>query len=345
MQPLVSIILPCYNAEKYLDYALNSIINQDYKHLEIICINDGSTDSTLTILNHFQQTDNRIFLINNEQNIGLIATLNKALGFVKGEYFARMDADDFSSPSRISEEVNFLLQSPSIDIVSTAYSYFNKDHHFSKPVPSIATLPHALKFLSLFCTPLTHASILAKTNLIHNGSFKYNNAFPHAEDFELFSRLTWQNIKIANINKTLYHIRIHPNSVSAKFSDMQFKTNIYIVKLNFNQFDSSLLIDDDIAGILACKINFIVTSQKLSSAISIIKSCSLKYYKNCSKDEMKQISDFTNLHILNILIQANKHRFKVLRFKNIPFFIYSLKYISIKHFGIISKKIVRQLYS
>ena len=98
---LVSIILPCFNASKYIDVALKSILNQNYKNIEVIVIDDGSTDNTLTILEQYSKVDSRIKLFENSKNKGLIYTLNKAILLANGEYIARMDADDISMLDRI----------------------------------------------------------------------------------------------------------------------------------------------------------------------------------------------------------------------------------------------------
>src|SRR4051812_6290358 len=105
MRPLVSIVYPCYNAEKYLSYSLESILNQDYSNLEIICVNDGSTDSTLTMLEDYKSADTRIIIINNPSNLGLIESLNIGLQKANGAFFARMDADDYCPVDRITMQM------------------------------------------------------------------------------------------------------------------------------------------------------------------------------------------------------------------------------------------------
>jgi len=116
---LVSVLIPCYNCEEYVEEAVMSIIKQTYPNLEILVIDDGSTDNTGNILKILAKEDPRIIYIKNEENLKLIATLNKGLNLCKGKYIARMDADDISLPTRIEKQVNFLEAHPEIGIVGT----------------------------------------------------------------------------------------------------------------------------------------------------------------------------------------------------------------------------------
>src|SRR5438094_2743094 len=96
--PLISVLLPVYNASAYLATAIESILTQTFRNYELIIINDGSTDDSLSIIRSF--TDDRIKLIDNPANIGLIESLNKGIDLARGKYIARMDADDISLPTR-----------------------------------------------------------------------------------------------------------------------------------------------------------------------------------------------------------------------------------------------------
>jgi glycosyltransferase involved in cell wall biosynthesis len=340
MHPLVSILLPCYNTEKYLRYSLDSILNQDYKNLEILCINDGSSDSTLDILNIYKSKDARIVIINNETNLGLIHSLNKALKLVKGEYFARMDADDYSTPDRISKQVNFIDSQPDIDLVSSAYNYFLVDGQKKEYIPPIAFKSNSLKFLSLFCTPLTHASILGKSSLIHSGLFEYDNDYPYAEDFELFSRLAWNGVKISTMAESLYWVRLHSESVSVKHNSIQFQTNLSIIERNiYNYVKVPVVLDDTLKGLLACRINSIISFEQVINAFSIFDKCIDKIKGDLKAEEMQEIKRYLLSHKLNILIQVNKKRFKVLGFKNIPFFIKSFFCMNFDQFFLLFRKL------
>lgn len=117
--PLVSVIIPCYNAEKYVESAVRSIMNQFYKNLEIIVTDDCSTDDTLEILQNLAKEDSRIKLYKNEANLRIVKTLNNMILQANGKYIARMDADDFSLPERIEKQVLFLEQNSDFSFCGT----------------------------------------------------------------------------------------------------------------------------------------------------------------------------------------------------------------------------------
>ena len=101
--PGVSVVMPAYNAEKYLREAIDSILAQTYTDFELIIINDGSTDSTKEVIHSY--SDPRIIYIENERNSGICITLNKGLDASRGRYIVRMDSDDISVPERLEVQV------------------------------------------------------------------------------------------------------------------------------------------------------------------------------------------------------------------------------------------------
>ncbi|MSU54265.1 MAG: glycosyltransferase [Candidatus Staskawiczbacteria bacterium] len=111
--PLVSIIIPTYNGEKYLGVALDSILRQTYKNIEIIIINDGAIDGTEDVIKKFTEKDPRVIRIKNESNLGFVKSLNKGVGHAKGKYIARLDDDDsWISPQKLEKQVGFLEEHP-----------------------------------------------------------------------------------------------------------------------------------------------------------------------------------------------------------------------------------------
>lgn len=114
----VSVVMPVYNSEKYLKESIESILNQSYSDLEFIIINDGSTDNSFKIIKEYAKLDKRINVISRE-NKGIVYSLNEAIRLAKGEYIARMDADDISAPKRIEKQISFLKSHRDIDILGT----------------------------------------------------------------------------------------------------------------------------------------------------------------------------------------------------------------------------------
>ena len=190
---LVTIAIPVYNAENYLAYAIQSVVNQTFQDWHLLLLNDGSTDGSLKIMETFAMLDSRIHVINDYQNRGLIYRLNQSISLTKSKYYARMDADDIMAVSRISEQVIFLDQHPEIDLVGS--SVMTIDNH-NNIVGSCNS--------SGIVTSLIHPTIMGRTIW-----FKNNPYLPwaiRAEDFELWCR-TNQHSKFWSIEKPLLFYR------------------------------------------------------------------------------------------------------------------------------------------
>ena len=119
----ISVIIPCYNVEKYVEQCLQSLARQTYRNLEIICINDGSTDSTLDILQLYGQKDSRIKVIN-QCNMGVSATRNKGIGFASGKWIMFVDGDDWLEPECIEETLK-----GNYDLVCFSYNRIFKNRN------------------------------------------------------------------------------------------------------------------------------------------------------------------------------------------------------------------------
>ena len=122
--PLVTIGILCFNAESSILNALNSALNQTYKNLEILIVDDGSTDNTIEICKKFQLNDERILLYSNKKNIGLTKSLNILINNSEGEYIARQDADDVSLPTRIQTQITTVI-SENLDACTTRAKVLN----------------------------------------------------------------------------------------------------------------------------------------------------------------------------------------------------------------------------
>ena len=125
MQPLVSIGMPVLNCQKTIKSAVQSILNQSYQNWELFLIDDGSTDSTLSLVKKLE--DSRIKVIAGETTLGISARLNQAISFSNGKYFARMDGDDVAYPERFETQVNYLESHPEVDLVASKIMVFNAE--------------------------------------------------------------------------------------------------------------------------------------------------------------------------------------------------------------------------
>lgn len=197
---LVTIGIPFFNNEKALKYAITSTIKQTYTNLEIILVNDGSTDGSLTIAEQFLFLDNRIKIINDGRNKGLVNRLNQIIDLAEGYYIARMDADDMMDPQRIEKQVSLMESNPETDVVTTGMVSLDKELTPVGKRCCFAPTPDVLKVFKNG-DGLLHASMLVRASWARRN--KYLEGFARAEDRELFTR-TMAKSKYAIIPEPLY---------------------------------------------------------------------------------------------------------------------------------------------
>lgn len=195
----VSVIMPFYNNEKTIREALLSIMNQSYKNIEIILIDDGSEDGSFNNIKDLL-IDKNIKLIRDKTNKGLIYRLNQMIELTDAEFIARMDADDICHPKRIEIQINTLLNND-YDIVSTSAGIIDI-HSKIKGIRDFDGQPTKVDFLKY--GGLIHASILLKSKILKEN--KYNKEFYRAEDREFFLKII-NKYKIYRINLPLYFVR------------------------------------------------------------------------------------------------------------------------------------------
>lgn len=222
--PKVSVIIPVYNAEQYLRQCLDSVINQTLKNIEIICINDGSTDKSLQIIKEYQQKDKRIILVNLKQNKGVSNARNEGIKLSIGHYIAFVDADDFLEKNYIEK-----LSEHEADIVACS---FYKEYPFKNEKNIIVkekisrTKDEFIKDLLSF-----QKSIGAVWGKIFNSKYLKDNILLFdeklvlAEDAEFCLRLMKHNPKIIYIPDILYHYNFSNNSTVRTFN--KFYSNFY----------------------------------------------------------------------------------------------------------------------
>jgi glycosyltransferase involved in cell wall biosynthesis len=207
--PKITVIMPVYNGEPYLDEAINSILIQTFTDFEFLIIDDGSTDRSLEIIQRYQ--DSRIKLIRNPINKGLVDSLNLGLSLAKGEYIARMDCDDISKADRLEKQVRFLIEHPDIGVIGSCIDIIDNNSKIIQTwiYPAESEL---IKWELFFHCPFAHPSIMFGKKLVKqvNG---YSNKYPHAEDYELWWRL-YDLTNFSNLSESLLLYRVHDKNVT-----------------------------------------------------------------------------------------------------------------------------------
>lgn len=211
--PKVSVVMPAYNAEQYIREAIESILHQTFSNFEFIIIDDGSTDGTPHIIQEYPQRDDRIILLENKKNIWVSITANRGMDIAKGEYIARMDADDISMLDRFEKQVAFLDNNTDIGILGSAINIVNvsgkptrkKKYHLQDSI---------IKRNMYYQIPICQGTLMMRTSLIRK-YWWYNSDFLLSEDDELYFRLS-QYTQFANLSDILLHVRINPTSITKK---------------------------------------------------------------------------------------------------------------------------------
>lgn len=224
--PLVSVIIPAYNAERYVESAVRSIMEQTYTNLEILVADDCSTDGTFSILKKLAAEDSRIRLFHNEENQKIVRTLNGLVAVASGKYIARMDADDISLPERIAGQLAFMQQNPQIDFCGCNAFHINDD---GKTIGK-TTLPESyddVKFFLPYYSTFYHPAIFARAEVLKQNA--YDKDFLHAEDYELWCRLIFaKGMKGANLKERLLKYRINLQGVSKQNTEKQMENSARI---------------------------------------------------------------------------------------------------------------------
>lgn len=209
MECLVSIILPVYNAEEYLEECINSILVQTYKKFELIVINDGSTDNSMIIISNFK--DERLKVIDNNHNF--IESLNLGITVANGEFIARMDADDIMLPNRLETQLDFMETHPKIDICGCwAETFYTKKYIMKMPVDHKTIVSNLL-----LNNILIHPTIIMRVSSIskfpgYPNLYKKN--YIYAEDYKLWTEMSAAGYRFANIPKVLLKYRLSQKQVT-----------------------------------------------------------------------------------------------------------------------------------
>jgi glycosyltransferase involved in cell wall biosynthesis len=204
----------------FLEEALASIQNQTYGRLEILCIDDGSSDGTLNFLKEKERKDPRIRVLQNTRNLGLIETLNKGIREANGTYIARMDADDIALPERITKQMHF-LESNNLDLVGSLVKTINEEGDTIPDCFSRNSSSEETVLASFLFTPIIHPTMFAKKAILEDNLYAKIPKALHTEDYELWSRLIQKGYRLANHPETLLLFRSNLASVSHKFAHVQ----------------------------------------------------------------------------------------------------------------------------
>lgn len=241
-----------YNGMAFLSEAVDSILEQTYRNLEFIIINDGSTDQTKKILDSFAKKDERVRVFH-QDNIGLTKSLNLGISYAEGSYIARQDADDLSLPQRLEKQVKFLEENPNYFLVATSYREIDEENRdLGLPqVPLLETDVQLKKNITNF-NPFCHPSVLFR-NSTEGIEYFYDESFHYAQDYELWVRIL-RHHKAYIIPEEQVLKRRSPNMISISKERVQrwhaVRAKFRGIKMVQNPFDFSFHLLKDLSIIL-----------------------------------------------------------------------------------------------
>lgn len=211
--PLLSVLMPVYNSEKYLAAAVQSILTQTFTDFELIVVDDGSTDTSPQILRKFAHADQRVRLIS-RPNTGYVVALNEALALARGQLIARMDGDDVCAPHRFAVQIDYLRANPDCVLVGSQVITMDEDGDLIGPMPDIA-FGHEQIDQALINRgwPIVHPSVMMRSDALRRVGGYHAEYCPN-EDHDLFLKLA-EIGRIENLPQPLFYYRRHPASVSA----------------------------------------------------------------------------------------------------------------------------------
>lgn len=213
--PLVSIVMPIYNGEKYLSEAIDCILKQSFENFELIILNDGSKDNSQDIIESY--TDPRMIKISHT-NMGLARTLNAGIEKSRGKYIARQDQDDISKPQRLAKQVEFMESYPQIGFVGTIADIWIETNPTERK-HSHPTDNAILQFELLFNNPFVHSSMMIRKEALDQvGVYTTDPDKQPPEDYDLWSRIARQ-YQIANLPESLVIYREASQSMSRAGSE------------------------------------------------------------------------------------------------------------------------------
>jgi len=236
--PLVTVLLPCYNAEQYIADCIESVLDQTWHKFELIVIDDGSSDRTTDIIRSYK--DNRIVLVRNDKNEGIVQSLNTGIKIAKGKYIARIDADDMMHADRLDKQVRFLEAQPEVSVVG---SWIRVIDQYDKPIGLMdyPTDDEGIKISISFLNPFCHPAVMIRSDVLKK--FRYSARYKHCEDFHLWFRLA-ANHNMANIPEYLTSYRIHSDNVSTINNKVQRENALELIDTSLRKMGVDCTVEE-----------------------------------------------------------------------------------------------------
>jgi glycosyltransferase involved in cell wall biosynthesis len=303
--PKVSVVMPAYNAAEYVDEAVRSVLTQTFEDFEFIIINDGSTDDTGCILNQYQKSDGRIRVYHCEQQ-GLASALNYGCGLARGQYIARMDADDISLPRRLEKQLEYIGRHPDIGILGSWICTMDKSGSVTGTwCPP--TNPKMLKWTHFFGVCVTHPAVLMRREVIKRLGFYQLNSICSI-DVDLWLRASAVT-EFGNVPEVLLKYRVWPGSMSQSLGRSKRESHVRVLASFIKGFLNSDPPIKAVAGLRQMRVGpRIENLQQIRLTANLLQELHEKFIKEnrLDRQEHREITWDAAKKMASLALQASR---------------------------------------
>lgn len=223
---LLSVLMSVHKEKNVsLEKAIESILGQSYEHLELIVVDDGMTNDNKELIKRYE-SDGRLKILINKNNLGLTKSLNKAASIATGKYIVRLDSDDWSDKNRLEKQLEFLESNPEFVVCGTGHVEFDPEGRSVPGTREVVTKDEELKSLLPIYNPFTHSSLMIRKKLFDEIG-GYDESFYCAQDYDLIFRISKLG-KLANIPQKLVGRTIGPDNISQKLNKLQVSNGLKV---------------------------------------------------------------------------------------------------------------------
>ncbi|MDR2902483.1 MAG: glycosyltransferase [Lactobacillales bacterium] len=276
-EPLVSVVMPTYNRADLLPRSIESILNQTYRNLEFIIVDDGSTDDSVALIESYQKKDPRIVLLRNETNRGISYTRNKGNRAAKGKYIAIMDSDDFSQPQRLQRQVELLEARPEFTAVNSIYTSNDRD------TPNNWVPYKRLEIIMNFRNFFTHLAMVRRDFLVDHG-ISYNENMMSSEDYDLWRQVITNGGRLYMLNEPLLILRRHRTNSMEYYREIERNRKVISGQL-LARFGISA---DDAQTLNRCALMHKMVEANPDKKLVDQRTLVFTYKKECTKENLPQ---------------------------------------------------------
>lgn len=220
-EPVISVLTSVFNAGRFFEPSIRSILDQTFRNFEFLIIDDASTDGSAEVAEAWARKDPRIRVIHNAENKGQTACLNQGLQVARGEWIARQDADDLAHPSRLSKQHRFLITQPDVVLLGTNGRIIDEQDRLAGLLDAPLS-QQGIKWAAPFLNPFMHTSVIFRAKIIRDQFGGYDEAYRIAQDYELWTRVIASH-QSANLPQRLVCYRHLTTSLSKAGRDAAFK--------------------------------------------------------------------------------------------------------------------------